>query len=66
MPDPIAELTAIKAAFDAQTAKVATLTAALAAAQAANPTSDFVTPDVQAALDALDEDAIPPVTPPAA
>lgn len=59
MPDPIAEIAQIKSAYEALVAKVQTLQSALTAAQAANPTSDFVTPDVQAALDALVTETTP-------
>lgn len=51
--DPLVELASIKSGYETLVSKVSDLTAALAAAQAANPTSDFVTSDVQATLDAL-------------
>lgn len=61
--DPLVELAAIKTAYESLVAQVNTLTSALAAAQAANPTSDFVTPDVQGALDALATEVAAPPAP---
>jgi hypothetical protein len=48
--DPLSEIAAAQAAYQTLLKTAQDLSAALAAAQAANPASDFVTPDVQAAL----------------
>jgi hypothetical protein len=51
--DALQEVQAITGYVTALETNVTTLTAALAAAQAANPTSDFMTSDVKSALDGV-------------
>lgn len=52
MPDDASQIDAIVADDDTLYQSTLDLTAALKAAQAANPTSNFVTPDLQVKLDA--------------
>ncbi len=49
-PDPLSEIAAIQTAYQNLLKTAQDLSAALTAAQSANPTSDFVTSDVQTAL----------------